>query len=31
MIKGGVKKVCNLTVGENANGALIVVIPNDTE
>ena len=30
MIKGGVKKVSNLTVRENANGTLIVVIPNDT-
>ena len=30
MIKGGVKKVSNLTVNENANGTLIVVIPNDT-
>mgnify|MGYP003119125375 CR=1 FL=1 len=30
MIKGGVKKVSNLTVRENKDGTLIVVIPHDT-
>ena len=30
MIKGGVKKVSNLTVRENENGTLYILIPRDT-